>query len=356
MRPPIFSEGRPSFTAGGPCCIFCARSGRDAAICRHGDGRSHLTCPHGLRCPSTCHDPVVRTLIRLLDARVGSQCVIGERLHDRRALREWCTTTAQGQALPKRPDLVVLGLDGPGSACVIDVKTGDAGLDSFLAAPCSSHSIRDSFHAVKERDSRHDYFGAMDGGKPRDELLLSLCTFSVSTSGTIGPEAQAFLDHVSTRRGCTVPCSLLGEASWAVPVFSLFARQAIGLSIRRSLALALRSMACSRAIAADASPMPPPPARPPRPPRPPPPLPRLPATPSHPAGPPVLLPGPVLPPLPFQLPGMLGPTSFSGPAPVSVPTVVGVVPFAGPAPGFPSVGWPPLPVGEVPHAPPCRIG
>ena len=145
----------------------------------------------------------------------------------------------------------------------------------------------------------------------------------------------AFLDRVATRRGCTVPPSLLDQASWTAPVFSVFVRMAIGLSIRRALAAQLRLCACSRVVAAAHSPMPPPPPQPPRPPPPPPPPPpgaagvgsqgdpflRICAARAAAGRNPPLAPPPLLPPLPVAV--AVGIVSPAVPVPFVLPYCLG---------------------------------
>ena len=57
-----------------------------------------------------------------------------------------------------------------------------------------------------------------------------------STFGSFSPEAHSLLRALSHRSGSSVPPSLVEEASWAAPRFAPFARQALSLTVRRSLA------------------------------------------------------------------------------------------------------------------------
>ena len=53
-------------------------------------------------------------------------------------------------------------------------------------------------------------------------------------------DALSLLRTLSRRCGSSVPPSLIEEASWATPAFAPFARQALALTVRRSLASRLR--------------------------------------------------------------------------------------------------------------------
>ena len=323
----------PPLFASAPCCLRCSE--REHAVVdldRWGDGRSHFpSCPVGVRCATTAHDPVVRMLTYILDGAFGPSRVLAERVGDRRALDDWRSTI--GSSLPKRPDIVLCGLDGPSSWVIIDVKTAEHGCPTYLG-PLSSHSVRDAVHLRKQEESRADYFGQWGGHAPPDERL-SLVTFSVSTGGSLGPEASDFLRRVAVARGCAVPPALLSDASWATPVFSVFARMAIGVEVRRAQASALRLRSGTRAAALAASGHRPPP---------PPPPPPLPAPFAAPA------PGPVLPDPWPALPGSALPPGPMFPIPPGWPPAFVAPVAAGPVVQIPVLA--PVHPGPYPALPP----
>ena len=80
--------------------------------------------------------------------------------------------------------------------------------------------------------------------------------------GSLGPIAKALLELVAQTAGPAVPRSLSGEFSWSASSFARFARQAVTMELRRSLAMSLRGLvptAAARCILAAAPPQGPPP-------------------------------------------------------------------------------------------------
>ena len=69
---------------------------------------------------------------------------------------------------------------------------------------------------------------------------LSLVVFTISTLGTLGPEAAKLVAALSHRNSGNVPGSLLDAARcWACPRLGPYLRQAVGLAARRGLARAV---------------------------------------------------------------------------------------------------------------------
>ena len=64
--------------------------------------------------------------------------------------------------------------------------------------------------------------------------------FAISPYGAIGPQGQTLLRQLSRASGGALPPVLLDEASWATPTMGDYARMAVTLAARRSLALAIR--------------------------------------------------------------------------------------------------------------------
>ncbi len=70
---------------------------------------------------------------------------------------------------------------------------------------------------------------------PRMRLVI----FEVSTGGSLGWRARAFLSGLQRRAGPSLPVGLLDQATWAVPRLAPFARMAVGMAVRRGLAEAV---------------------------------------------------------------------------------------------------------------------
>ena len=80
------------------------------------------------------------------------------------------------------------------------------------------------------------------GHKVPPGMRVRHVAFAVSTFGSLGTDAQALLELVARTAGDAVPRSLLSETSWSTSSFVRFARQAVTLEIRRSLASSLRGL------------------------------------------------------------------------------------------------------------------
>ena len=94
-----------------------------------------------------------------------------------------------------------------------------------------SHRVHLAPQAAVERATATDY------GAPGPRLRL--VPFVVSTFGSVGAAARAFLSSLS-RQQSTVPAALHEHATWAAPRFVPFLRHvlrmAAGFSVRRSVA------------------------------------------------------------------------------------------------------------------------
>ena len=217
-------------------CLPCARASRASLIGL--DGRHFVHCPHGLRLHTSVHDPVVHELIDLLDHVLGPARVLGERAGDRSALDQWMQQ--YGTALLHRPDVVLVGFDGPGTFTLIDVKTFDPSASSIVDHHHTSVTPRARHRELERRDTPRQYFG--DAPPPP---AMRLVTFVVSVFCSFGEQAQALLRTLSMRCGRSVPPTLIEESSWATPLFAPFARMSISLACRRALAAALRESVVS---------------------------------------------------------------------------------------------------------------
>ena len=186
--------------------------------------RHFVTCPHGSRCPSCVHDPLVRTLTALFEAAFGAGSVLAERDGTRLQITEFMA--GPGARLQHRPDIVISGTHGPRSYTVIEVRTFDATAPTHLADH-STHEHRLRAHEALARAARGEY-GPMPTG-------MRLVPFVVSIGGALGPDAMTFLSGIGHRLGASLPLPLLHEATWAVPRFAPYARMAVGCSVRRSV-------------------------------------------------------------------------------------------------------------------------
>jgi hypothetical protein len=144
-----------------------------------------------------------------------------------------------GSGLPKQPDIVILDLDGRESFVIIDVKTIDPAGSSALST-LHTASRRLAHHDRVARQSAVDYFGTPPSPPPG--LRARHVAFAVSTFGSLGADAQSLLELVARTTGDATPRSLLSELSWSTSSFVRFARQAVTMEIRRSLASSLRGL------------------------------------------------------------------------------------------------------------------
>ena len=217
LRPPV--PGDPS--DAHVVCQMCPRT------VLPGD-RHFVSCMHGIRLHSVCHDPTVRALIPFLDAVLGESRVIAERggVRGRVALDAWMQ--GPGAGLRHAPDIVLTDFDGARSYTLIDVKTLDAAGTTHIS---SHHTDRDRLTAHRHiaTHSRDTEYGPLP---PRMRLII----VAVSSFGSIGPGGQAFLSELGRRVGQTVPPALLPHASWATPRLAPMARMALAHATRRGLA------------------------------------------------------------------------------------------------------------------------
>ena len=222
LLPPVSGEG--DITVCSTCAPLLPPA--DRVIDRL--DRHFVDCGHGVRLSSTCHDRAVQSLVPILDAAFGADRVLAERGgHRGRAAIDQFMLGA-GAGLRHRPDIVLVGFDGPGTFLLLDLKTLDTAGATHIAA---SHTDRRRLpaHISVERHSTLTQYGVLP---PRMRLVI----ISVSTFGSIGRAGVAFLAEVSRRVGGSLPGALLDQASWAAPQLAPFARMALGFAVRRGLA------------------------------------------------------------------------------------------------------------------------
>ena len=160
-------------------------------------------------------------------------------------------------AAQSTPDLVLTGLDGPGTYRIVEVKTLDPTGPTHLAAHHTNTTRLRAHLAAESRSRRAEYRLAGPGATelPRG---VSLSFFVVSTLGALHGPSHALLRDVAHRAGRHLPASLLPVATWAAPAFAPFARMAAVLAARRGLAECVRALWRPLAGEPDGAPAPPP--------------------------------------------------------------------------------------------------
>jgi len=191
--------------------------------------RHYSSCQHGIRLSGTCHDPAVHALVVCLDGLFGAAHVLAERPSGRQALEQFMA--GPGAGLQHRPDVVVVGMDGPGTYTLIDVKSLDPCGATHISTDHTDRRRLAAHVAVAQRCARTEY-GDLP---PRMRLVV----VAVSAFGSFGPSALHFFSALGRRAGATIPVPLLDSASWAVPCFAPFVRMAVGHAVRRGLAEAV---------------------------------------------------------------------------------------------------------------------
>ena len=186
-------------------------------------------CQHGIRLSGTCHDPAVHALVVGLDALMGPAHVFAERPSGRASLDDFMD--GPGAGLRHRPDAVIAGLDGPGTYCLIDVKTFDPCGATHVSTDHTDRRRLAAHIAITRHSSRAEY-GDLP---PRMRLVV----VAVSAFGSFGPSALDFFATLGRRSGESVPVPLLDSATWAAPRLAPFLRMAVGHAVRRGLAEAV---------------------------------------------------------------------------------------------------------------------
>ena len=95
--------------------------------------------------------------------------------------------------------------------------------------------MRGALHDQRARDSIAQEYGGLRAVPARMRLVI----FEVSTGGSLGWRARAFLSGLQQRAGASLPVGLLDQATWAVPRLAPFARMAVGMAVRRGVAEAV---------------------------------------------------------------------------------------------------------------------
>ena len=104
---------------------------------------------------------------------------------------------------------------------------------THLASSAHPDRSRLTVHAeVARLSARDEYRTHVQPLAPAFRLVY----FPISTFGSIGPSGQKLLSDLGRRMHGHVPASLLPQATWATPRFTVFARMAVTFAVRRGLA------------------------------------------------------------------------------------------------------------------------
>ena len=224
LRPPI-----PDVPPGhATVCTHCAHRGRDCEVGLDGRHWSSV-CPRGIRRQRTMHHPTRDALGIICQAVLGASRVItssGPRLAETALAQH-----ARDHLVRRIPDLALRDFRYPGSWTYVEVRS----LDTCGATHITTHhtdTTRLAAHLAAERAAVPQYHPL----PPHSDLVV----FAISPYGAIGPQGLTLLRQLSRASGGALPPVLLDEASWATPTMGDYARMAVTLAARRSLALAIR--------------------------------------------------------------------------------------------------------------------
>ena len=140
-----------------------------------------------------------------------------------------------GSFLLRQPDIIVPDLDGPRSFTLIDVKIFDPAAPSYADSSAKSAQHR---HRALEAAGPREYFGA--SRRPPPGSRMRICTFVVSSFGSLGTQALGLIKDIGRRTNLFVPPALAHETSWATMSITSFLRSAITFQVRKRIAVFLR--------------------------------------------------------------------------------------------------------------------
>ena len=141
----------------------------------------------------------------------------------------------EGSFLLKQPDLVIPDLDGPRPFTLIDVKVFDPAAPSYAN---SSAKSAQHHHRTLEAAGAREYFGS--SRRPPPGSRMRICTFVVSSFGSLGTQALGLIKDIGGRTSLLVPPALAHESSWATMNITSFLRSAITFQVRKRIAVLLR--------------------------------------------------------------------------------------------------------------------
>ena len=109
----------------------------------------------------------------------------------------------EGSFLLKQPDIIIPDLDGPRSFTLIDVKVFDPAAPSYADSSAKSAQHR---HRALEAAGPREYFGA--SRRPPPGSRMRMCTFVVSSFGSLGSQALGLIKDIGRRTNLFVPSAL----------------------------------------------------------------------------------------------------------------------------------------------------
>ena len=128
----------------------------------------------------------------------------------------------EGCFLLKQPDLIIPDMDGPRSFTLIDVKVFDPAAPSYADSSAKSAKHR---HRALEAAGAREYFGL--SRRPPPGSRMRICTFVVSSFGSLGTQALGLIKDIGRRINLFVPPAFAHESSWATMTITSFLRSAI---------------------------------------------------------------------------------------------------------------------------------
>ena len=212
-------------------CLSCSYHTSPALQPLGDDARHFVNCPKGLRLHSTVSDRVRDELAYILE-RCNIR-VIAERPGSHQQMSSFMLR--EGSSLLKQPDIIIPDLDGPRSFTLIDVKICDPAAPSYAAASAKSAQHR---HQTLEAAGPREYFGP--SRRPPPGSRMRICTFVVSSFGSLGTQALGLIKDIGRRTNLFVPPALAHETTWATMSITSFLRSAISFQVRKRIAAFLR--------------------------------------------------------------------------------------------------------------------
>jgi len=212
-------------------CLSCSFQPGLGSIPLGSDARHYVQCRKGLRLHGAVSDKVRDELCTILE-RCGIP-LVAERPGSHRQMLSF--RQREGAFLLKTPDLILPGFDGPRTFTLVDIKVIDPAAPSYVNMTSRSPLHR---HRALEVAGPRDYFGP--SRRPPPGARMRVVTFTVSTFGSFGAQAQALIKDITKRTNHFVPPSLFHESSWATSSISSFLRSALTFQVRKRVAAMLR--------------------------------------------------------------------------------------------------------------------
>ena len=197
-------------------CTACRPTAPDATLATLG-ARHHVQCPHGMFLDSTCHRPVVAALAECFAAVLGRANVLADLgpSHDA-ALVDWMQ--GPGAGLQHSPDLVLTGLDGPGTYRIVEVKTIDVTGPTHIQRHHTDTTRLGAHLAAETRSRRHEYRLTGDEATelPRG-IRISFFVTSTSAGHSTAPATPSFATSPADPAATSPPPSSLSPLGLRQP-------------------------------------------------------------------------------------------------------------------------------------------